>query len=51
MPKNNRYGSKPVGQLRKIANLSSSTDLSLDHPMRNDLPDQLQGFLRERPRF
>ena len=37
----NPYGPTSIPYGRKHANLHPSTDLSLDHPMRNYLPDQL----------
>lgn len=37
----NVYGPTSIPNYRKYANLSNSKDISLDHPMRNYLPDQL----------
>ena len=42
----NSYGPTSIPNYRKYANLSNSKDISLDHPMRNYLPDQLEGHLR-----
>ena len=37
----NSYGPNSVPNYRKYANLSNSKEISIDHPMRNYLPDQL----------
>ena len=44
---NKNYNPSIVSNQRKYANLTDSTEIKEMHPMRNYLPDQLEGYLRD----